>query len=232
MSDICAYATRNLSKEQHVSLCRLKRLGHKITVKPADKNLGIVLMDTNDYLQQCTALLSDKTTYKLTSDYPTTEIKRTLSKILLSFKQTLESYNKRLYKYLLDQPRNTRTPQFYGIPKIHKQYSHLPPMRPIVSQTMAILTPSAKLIDHLIQPLAQSYPTSLILTLQDLHVPDDAILVTSLYPSIPQSECLDTIYQEMYERRDLLAPDPNLIVRLLHLNMNYNYFKQTSHSNR
>jgi hypothetical protein len=65
--------------------------------------------------------------------------------------------------------------------------------------------------------------------LQDLHVPDDAILVsidvTSLYPSIPQSECLEIIYQEMLQHRDLLALNPNLIVRLLHLNMNYNYFE-------
>ena len=108
-------------------------------------------------------------------------------------------------------------------------------MRPIVSQTMSVLTPSAKLIDHVLQPIAQSYPdylhnsTSLVLMLQDLHVPDDAILVsidvTSLFPSIPQSECLEIIYQEMFQHRDLLAVDHNLIVRLLHLNMNYNYFE-------
>ena len=64
--------------------------------------------------------------------------------------------------------------------------------------------------------------------LQNLHVPDNATLVTidvtNLFPSIPQSECLDTIYQEMCSHPDLLALDPNLIIHLLHLNINYNYF--------
>ena len=97
------------------------------------------------------------------------------------------------------------------------------------------LTPSAKLIDHILQPLARAYDdylhnsTSLIKILDDLHIPDDAILVSidvaNLFPSIPQSECLDIVYQEMDTHRDLLALDPNLIVRLLHLNMNYNYFE-------
>ena len=235
LSTICQYTSRNLSQQQFTALHRLKKLRYTITVKPADKNLGIVVMNTDDYLKQCMSQLSEETTYRSAPDYPITEIERYLSRILLSFKSTLESYNKRLYKHLASIPRHTRIPQFYGILKIHKNYLHLPPLRPIISQTMSRLTPSAKLVDHVLQPLAQTYPdylhnsTSLVLLLEDVYVPDDAILVSidviSLYPSIPQSECLDIIYQEMYEHCDLLALDPNLIVRLLHLNMNYNYFK-------
>ena len=117
---------------------------------------------------------------------------------------------------------------FYGLPKIHKRYTHLPPLRPIVSQTAFILSPTAAFIDHVLQPLARSYPdylhnsTSLSLT---LHAPDDAILdVESLYPSIPQSECLDTVYQEMHTHSHLLTFDPNLITHSLQININYNYF--------
>ena len=204
---ICSYTTSNLSQQQYTALTQLKH--RTIIIKPADKNLGIVLMNTNDYIHQCMTLLSDTTTYRSASVYPITEIERNLSQILISFKNLLQSRNKRLYNYLSNRPTNIQTPQFYGIPKIHKKYVRLPPMRPIVSQTGSRLTPSAKLIDHMLQPLAQSYPdylhnsTSLVLMLQDLHVPDDAILVTidvtSLYPSIPQSECLATIYQEMYK---------------------------------
>ena len=143
--------------------------------------------------------------------------------------------NKRLYKYLSAIPKNTRTPQFYGIPKIHKKYVKLPPLRPIVSQSSSRLQPTAKFIDHVLQPLAQSYPdylqnsTSVVNILQDLQVPDNSTLVaidvSSLYPSIPQSECLSTIHSELHEHLDLLPFHPNLILRLLHLNMNYNYFK-------
>ena len=106
--------------------------------------------------------------------------------------------------------------------------------RPIVSQTLSILSPSAQFIDHVLQPLACSYPdylhnsTALSLALQDLQVPDNALLVSidveSLYPSILQSQCLNSIYQEMHNHTHLLTFDPNLIIQLLHTNINYNYF--------
>jgi hypothetical protein len=99
---------------------------------------------------------------------------------------------------------------------------------------MSILSPTARFIDHVLQPLAQSYPdylhnsTTLSCTLQDLTVPDHAILVSidveSLYPSIPQSQCLNIIYTEICNNPHLFTFNPNLIIRLLHININYNYF--------
>ena len=71
--------------------------------------------------------------------------------------------------------------------------------------------------------------TELSLILQDLQVPDDAFLVSidvvSLYPSIPQTECLNTIYEEIHKYRHLLLLNPNILIRLLHININYNYFE-------
>ena len=231
---ICERTTDNLTRQQRTALANLKKQQQTVTIKPADKNLGIVLMNTDDYIQQCMKQLSDKTTYRLATEYPITEIQRQLTHTLIAFKHEILTFNKRLYTHLTNEPKTPRIPQFYGIPKVHKKYTHLPPVRPIVSQTLSPLTPTARLIDHILQPLAQSYPdylhnsTSLSLTLQDLHVPDDAILVTidviSLYPSIPQTECLDTIYNEMCKHPHLLAFDPRLIIRLLHTNINYNYF--------
>ena len=94
--------------------------------------------------------------------------------------------------------------------------------------------PSVRFLDHVLQPLAQSYPdylhnsTDLSRLLQDLQVPDNAILVTidvtSLYPSIPQTDCLNKIYTEMCHHPHLMSFDPNFIIRLLHTNINYNYF--------
>ena len=48
--------------------------------------------------------------------------------------------------------------------------------------------------------------------------------VESLYPSIPQSECVNTIYNEMQANRQLMLFDPNLIVHLLHNNISNNFF--------
>ncbi|XP_064402509.1 uncharacterized protein LOC135348235 [Halichondria panicea] len=225
----------NLTKQVRHAKANLKKQRTIITIKPADKNLGIVIMDTDDYLHQCSTLLADKTTYRLAQEYPTTDIQRKLQNTISSFAPQIKSLHKDLYNTLVPNIKHTQPPKFYGIPKIHKQFTTLPPVRPIVSHSNSILSPSASFIDHILQPIARHYPdylhnsTLLQKTLQDLHVPDDAILVTidveSLYPSIPQTECINIIYNEMHKHKELLLCDPNLIIRLLHTHINYNYFE-------
>ena len=224
----------NLSVGQRKAIAKFQHNRNTITIKPADKNLGIVIMDTDDYITQCTTLLMDYNTYRSAHHYPHTEIRRSLEEIIAAFKEEIKHLNKHLYNYLLPTRRNNQTPKFYGIPKIHKKFNQLPPMSPIVAQSSSPLAPSAHFLDHVLQPLAQSYgdyiqnSTSLILKLQALHVPEATVLVTvevvSLYPSIPQTECLKIAYAEMQKRRNLISADPNLIIRLLHLNINFNYF--------
>ncbi len=112
----------------------------------------------------------------------------------------------------LSQRRNTgyqsTTPHgkphlFTESPKLHKPPNEngLPPICPIVSHTNSILSNTAKLIDHILQPLAQSYPdhhllnsTELVSKLAELKIQETITLVSmdvkNLYPSIPQLECL------------------------------------------
>ena len=185
-------------------------------------------MDTDDYVGQCSKHLADRDTY-VPANFSTTYIGNQLTSLLSSFTVQLTAYSKCLYKYL-----NSRIPRFYGIPKIHKPFTRLPPLRPIISQSASLLSRTAKFIDHVLQPIARAYPdylqnsSSLICTLQDLHIPDEAILVTldicNLYPSIPQTECLNIIYKELHNHKDILLFDPNLIIRLLHLNITNNFF--------
>ena len=52
--------------------------------------------------------------------------------------------------------------------------------------------------------------------------------MVSLYRSIPQTECLQAIYDQMHKRRHLLLLNPNLLIQLLHINVNYNYFEYGS----
>ena len=178
-------------------------------------------------------ILLDSKTYRQTQRYPHEQIQEKLTNLFVNFKTELSHLSKELYAHL--QPNsNFQTPQFYGLPKIHKQFQHLPPLRPIVSHCNSQLNPTARLLDHCLQPLAQTYPdyiqnaTELSLILQDLQIPDDAFLVSidvdSLYPSIPQTECLNVIYEQMHEHRPLLLLNPNFIIRLLHININHNYF--------
>ena len=191
-------------------------------------------MNTDDYLLQCSKLLTNEATYRLTQTYSKEDISRQLTNTLVSFHSQLANYNSKLYLFLQPKPNHTLVPKFYGIPKIHKQYDTLPPMTPIVAHNNSLLNPTPKLLDHLLQPIAQAYPdylhnsTSLSLSLETLTVPDSTILVSidvdSLYPSIPQTECLNIIYEELHAHRHLLF-DPNLVIRLLHINVNYNYFE-------
>ena len=57
-----------------------------------------------------------------------------------------------------------------------------------------------------------------------MSISENAILVTvdviNLYPSVPQSECLNHIWK----KRHILLADLNLVIQLLQTDINYNYF--------
>ncbi|MCG8620913.1 MAG: hypothetical protein MJE68_02775, partial [Proteobacteria bacterium] len=156
LPQICKPAKSNLSVAQRKSLFKLKKESAKITIKPADKNLGIVIMGTHDYISQCTKHLSSDT-YQLVQEYPARQMAATTEVILGQFKQLLFQYNKRLFHYLRPRLSEGQIPKFYGIPKIHKSFERIPPLRPIVAQCSSMLAPTTKFIDHVLQPLTQSY---------------------------------------------------------------------------
>ena len=232
LPSICKTERSNLSICQNIAIRKFKQT-QILTIKPADKNLGIVILDTEDYINQCTSILENKQVYRLAKTYPHQIIQEEIENTITPFKPVLKPT--RLFNFLLPSSHNNQIPKFYGLPKIHKTFKKLPPMRPIVAQTSSPLTPSARFIDHVLQPLAQSYndyiknSTHLILRLKDMDIPENSVLVTidveSLYPSIPQTECLKIIYEQMQERRHLILTDPNLIIKLLHININFNYFE-------
>lgn len=227
------HGKRNLTKKETSSIKKLKNT-KDLTIKAADKNLGIVVMNSEDYVDQIISHLSSDT-YRIVKEFPPA-LHELIENTILSFKTHIEQFNKRLYKWL--QPTQThRIPKFYGVPKIHKPFTNkgIPPLRPIVSHVNSILSHSAKLLDHLLQPLAKTYPdylhnsTQLIHTLATLKVPPKALLATldivSLFPSIPQSECLNTVYEEMHTHQNLFALDPNFVIQLLNVNIQNNYFE-------
>lgn len=153
LPDICAAKTDNLPSQQRKALTKLQRTRHITTIKPADKNLGIVIMDTDDYVNQCSCLLANCHIYRPAQEYPQKTIQTSLEHVILPFKQTLEKINPQLYKlYNTITLRNSMVYQRYT-----KKYTRLPPMRPIIAQSGSPLAPSARLIDHILQPLAQSF---------------------------------------------------------------------------
>ncbi len=233
LPDIYKNKQKNITAKENKAIKKLKEQT-QITIKPADKNLGMVVLDTSDYLDKCLVHLSS-TTYQLVEAFPNS-IKRDLENTIIKFKPEIVRYNQRLYKFLMPTEKH-RIPRFYGLPKIHKISSpnETPPIRPIVSHTSSLLSCSAKFIDHVLQPIAKCFPdylhnsSELILKLSTLPVPKDITLVsmdvTSLFPSIPQKECLKIVFEEIQHHLDLLTFDPNLIMQLLNINMHNNYFE-------
>ena len=136
-----------IANNDHKIIANLKKSLTEITIKPADKNLGVVILDTDDYIKQCMTILSDENTYRQVQSFPSEKIRTELTNPLVHFKSQLDMTNDKLYNYL--QPKTIcPTPQFYGLPKIHKKFDHLLPMRPIVFHCDSMLNPSARLLDH------------------------------------------------------------------------------------
>ena len=80
----------NTTKADKQTIHKFKKASNKITIKPADKNLGIVLMHTDDYISQCTKHLADTTTYRLVDDYPKNAITRLVTNTCTNFKTQLQ----------------------------------------------------------------------------------------------------------------------------------------------
>ena len=213
LPEIFTETQHNLTKSERKSLQTLRKKHHRITIKPADKNLGIDILNAEDYIDQCMQHLTTANTYQLKNKFPET-LHQLITNTLINFKEPLLALNRNLH-YYLHPPNKHRTPRFYGIPKIHKPLSEkgIPLIRPIISHVNSLLSHTAQFIDHVLQPLAQSYPdylhnsTSLIQTLEEFKIPSNTTLISmdvvSLYPSIPQTECLNVIYIEMQTHTEL-----------------------------
>jgi hypothetical protein len=60
--DIVANMPNNMSKSQLSALSKLKK-DKDIVIKPADKNLGLCIMDKSWYIDECKNILSNKDSY-------------------------------------------------------------------------------------------------------------------------------------------------------------------------
>lgn len=202
--DITKTTTKNsnLTPDETKALKLLKK-DPNIIIKPADKNLGICVIDKNLYYQLAhTQHLNDKTTYKQLDNNP-------LQKTILHINNTLQQLhnNKHINKHTLNKllaKEKTNPGTFYILPKLHKLTLE---SRPIISN---INHPTYKLSQHVHNLLIKTAENAkshiknsyeLTKLLDNITVTKNTYIITadikSLYTNIPNNHGINTVVKEI-----------------------------------
>lgn len=172
---------RAMKDSEYTSLIRTQRLNHShqdrafiysliddssITCKPADKNLGLVLVDTTWYDREIRSMLDDRTTYqklnhgghkdafvKELQSKLYTDLQRIVKRHELSIKGWNPGAFKQVISFMQSKVGKTtaRMPEIYLLIKVHKPKGLCG--RPIVPCTRWTTTPASILVDHLLQEI-------------------------------------------------------------------------------
>ena len=193
----------NCSREEREALVNLCHDAN-IIVKPADKNLGLTLITREWYIAECERQLTDTCTYERVHSVSLPGIQRRM----LSFIATLDGgIPPNEHKWLTKETeRLSQLPQFYIMPKLHKD-----PVkgRPIVACHSWSTWPLSKWVANRISAYASSQETvltdtnALIAMLRGVEfAEDDAVLlstadVESLYTSIPIPDALSAVEERL-----------------------------------
>ncbi|CAH2315102.1 Hypothetical predicted protein [Pelobates cultripes] len=168
-----------------------------ITIKPADKGGGVVILDTKDCVEENLRLLGDTSTYQMLEKDPTLQFMERM-RGLLEYGKERGIINEREFKYV----RFPRVPVFYHLPKIHKKLQK-PPGRPIISGIGSLTANLSEYVEHYLQGLVvclKSYlkdSIQILNQLSDFKWEEDMFLVTadvtSLYTVIEHLQGCEAI---------------------------------------
>ena len=259
--------THSASLEHHKQLVRHQRVNHSprdlafvrrlmtdasITIKPADKNLGMCLVDTDWYNRELHRMLTDRVTYKpfnlsdnagrpLSLKRLQERIFGELKEIASKGQRTLEGWHPQLadqaLKYLThaSTASTCKIPDIYLLIKVHKAAGLSG--RPIVPSTHWLTTPASVLVDHLLQEVMRDAhithivkdTKSFINELEQTILPTrDGILVTAdiatLYTNIDTELGLRLVRQFLVEQQ-IPSSRIDLIMSLLAFVMKNSYLR-------
>ena len=221
------------------TLINLKQ-NNDIIIKPADKNIGIVILNTIDYKTMCLEHLNDTATYKLINT-PEAEYEKawtTLKEILIennryfrdSTKETTSYFAKSLCQ--LQSSTSLRPAPFYCLPKIHKNISPIPG-RPIASAPSTITYHASIYINNILKSILPLLPTNCKSSAAALNIinkksfPSTSVIFTadvkSLYPSIPTTIGLEYV-RNILELSNLFLPSKiKFIIKIMHWVLTNNF---------
>ena len=223
----------NITKAEKSAFRELQKRDN-IIIKRSDKSKSLVVMHEDVYRSKADVLLADTESYErteMTSDALEKKISLALRKL-----PNLKALPRDIYRGLF--PKNTRLPEFYGLPKIHKQDT---PLRPVVAAYNGPLTPVSIFLERVLHQLLKFVPAHMentaaalrsVKSFVDLTVLDGMIIVTmdvvALYPSIPIDEGISAVIEKLTQHEndiDLAGLRIEDIKTLLDLVLYNNYFK-------
>jgi hypothetical protein len=210
----------------------------EIVIKPADKNLGLTVMDSSKYDGEILRQLGDVKTYQPVENLeaiPIIKIWKQISDLGdKAFQADLIDKGQRDYLRNCIPPGQVKLPRIYILPKVHKP----PPFkgRPIVPGHSWVTTPASRLLDDLIQPLLKRVPTvladsrTLVNRLRTTKVSSDCQLFTadvvSLFTVIPLKTAIAFMNLFLKENRDMISdPLRQFILNLLQIILTNNYLE-------
>jgi len=215
------------------------RFNLSIVIKPADKNLGLTILDREWYNNECARQLNDSATYRSITHTECLQLNRTAASQIIRLTNTaakadvITRKEANFIQFGTDNPN--RCASLYLIPKIHKK-----PLtgRPIVASHSTVTTQASKWIDIILQPLLSSVSpvlrdsSQLVRRIEQSKIDRNhrtfqllSADVTSLYPSIPIDNGIRAVNAFIEERSSSLPPlKRKLVIDLLSTVLKFNTF--------
>lgn len=194
----------NLTRKEHTALKQLAK-DDSLIIKNADKGSGIVIEDTEKYIEAGREHLADTSIYEKIGEDPTSELTESINDYIHHSHRRgiLDNTTKDYLIFHKDNP--PRTQQLYFLKKIHKNPIAV---RPIVSGSGGPTEKISQFIDYHLQPhvpLIDSYIKDsghMINVIENLIIPPNCTLVTidvkSLYLNIPHKEGIEAVTNRLY----------------------------------
>jgi hypothetical protein len=212
-----------------VEVTRLRQylLDHDYIVIPTDKNLGTAVVTRKWFIEGGFSLLNDPLNYReIDSDERTEILDNTYVRVLVVAEKAQKFLeHPQLADFLrskiphpdnlpdrsdpnadpdkvLPKPSEYNVPQFYGVPKIHKQPVKF---RPIIPCHSAMQNPAAKYVSKMLKPLLAERPYLLRSSkdfaqkLSTLRIPRHQKIwlvtgdIVAYYPTIPKDKCINIV---------------------------------------
>lgn len=224
----------SLQRADSNTLKLLSKLGSKtpeLKFIQADKNLGLVCMNTIDYHQLVLQHLNNKAIYRNLNAVHVNRTKslcilinKKIKNLLIKLTPTLTPQE---FRYLTE-PREFTLPNFHCTAKLHKS-----PLkgRPIVGSLNWVTTPWSVYLDVILQTELQKYPSilkntkSLTEKLKDIKLSPNCILVSLDVESLYTNINIERLCKVLAEINPLLAEIANFICS----NNYFNYANELYH---